>query len=314
MAQIGTDIEYAKQILDDSGVVAIPTETVYGLAGNALDTKAILEIYRVKNRPKFDPLIAHIPSYQFAESMVTHFPEPLRSLADRFWPGPLTLLLDKQDHIPDLVTSGSSRVALRVPSHPLTQKLLQKLDYPLAAPSANPFGYVSPTNPHHVNEQLGILIPYILDGASTEVGVESTIVGFEKGKVIVHRVGGLPIEQLEEVVGEVQLELNQSSNPVAPGMLKSHYSPGKKLTIGNIPELLKSLDPDHTGIISFKEAFAGRYSHTLSPKGSLEEAASKLFHVLRELDSPEVLQIISEPFPDEGLGKAINDRLRRASV
>ena len=314
MAHIGTDILSAKQILIDAGVVAIPTETVYGLAGNALDSKAILEIYKVKNRPKFDPLIAHVPSFDQAKQISSGIPDELQELAKTFWPGPLTLLLDKKEHVPDLLTSGSSRVAVRVPSHPLTQDLLQSIDFPLAAPSANPFGYVSPTTAHHVNEQLGELIPYILDGGPTKVGLESTIVGFENGKVLVHRVGGLPVEAIESVVGKVAFQLNQSSNPVAPGMLKSHYSPGKKLTIGLISELLESHDPEKTGIIAFKESHTGRFSHTLSPSGSLEEAASKLFGVLRELDSNDVEHIIAESFPDEGLGRAINDRLKRASV
>ena len=187
---IGTALSTAIELLRRDEVVAIPTETVYGLAGNALYPKAIASIFEIKNRPRFDPLIVHASSVERLSQYANAFPEAARRLADQFMPGPLTLLLDKAAIIPDLVTAGSPRVALRVPNHPLTLSLLQQLDFPLAAPSANPFGYISPTTAQHVADQLGSQIPYILDGGPCQVGVESTIVGFEDGQAVVYRKGG----------------------------------------------------------------------------------------------------------------------------
>jgi len=313
MAQIGTDIDEAKRILGESGVVGIPTETVYGLAGNALSEKAILKIFEVKNRPKFDPLIAHVSNLSVARKLITDFPEPLKKLSERFWPGPLTLLLPKQSIVPDLLTSGSNLVAIRVPSHPLTLQLLNDLEFPLAAPSANPFGYVSPTTPAHVDQQLGNQISYILNGGESNIGLESTIVGYDGG-VIVHRVGGLAVERIEEVVGPVKLALNQSSNPVAPGMLKSHYSPGKKVIVGDLEHLIPIYSNHRVGIISFKKKYKGEMSFCLSENGDLDEAASKLFSALRKLDHPNIDIVLTESFPAAGLGRAINDRLKRASA
>ena len=163
MALIGQDISQAKRVLDEGELVAIPTETVYGLAGNALNPVAVASIFETKNRPSFDPLIVHIPSLDVAENYVIDIPDPLRKLAEQFWPGPLTLLLPRKNTIPDIVTSGLERVAIRVPDHSLTLELLSQLDFPLAAPSANPFGYISPTSPQHVDAQLGERISYILD-------------------------------------------------------------------------------------------------------------------------------------------------------
>jgi L-threonylcarbamoyladenylate synthase len=175
--KIGLDVALAAQWLHASEPVAIPTETVYGLAGNALDVAAVARIFEVKNRPTFDPLIVHVASVAAVKAHVIDFPAAARQLAAHFWPGPLTLLLPKQPHIPDLVTAGLPRVAIRVPVHPLTRTLLERLPFPLAAPSANPFGYISPTTAQHVYDQLNGLIPYILDGGPCQVGLESTIVG-----------------------------------------------------------------------------------------------------------------------------------------
>ena len=316
MAEIGQDITQAKSILDNEGVIGLPTETVYGLAGNALKEEAILKIYAVKNRPKFDPLIAHVDSLGKVENLVQEIPELARQLADEFWPGPLTLLLRKKPMVPDLLTSGLDRIAVRIPNHPLTMDLLKSIDYPLAAPSANPFGYVSPTSAEHVNQQLGDKIPYILDGGSCHIGLESTIIGFEKDRPVIYRLGGTKVEQIEKRIGAVKVSVNMSSNPSAPGMLKSHYSPGRKMLIGEIESNLKDLDPETTGVISFTNDYhvSERNQVILSRSGDLNEAARNIFSALRKMDQPHIEVILTEYVPAEGLGRAINDRLRRASV
>ncbi len=312
MAAIGKDILKAAQLLKEGRLVAIPTETVYGLASNALDTTAVAGIFRAKNRPTFDPLIIHTYSIEKAKEYVTKFPEELEKLANAFWPGPLTLLLSKKSVIPDLVTSGLFNVAVRIPNHPLTLQLLEKLDFPLAAPSANPFGYISPTKPEHVNKQLGNEVDYILDGGACEVGIESTIVGMENGKVCVYRLGGLSIEQIEKIVGKVELKINNSDNPAAPGQLKSHYAPLKKLVIGNVDELLKQYE--NPGVLNFGDKSYDVYTYDLSRKADLTEAAANLFAGLRALDESKVEIILTEYLPEIGLGIAINDRLTRAAA
>jgi L-threonylcarbamoyladenylate synthase len=315
MAQIGTDIAAAKAFLEAGIVVGIPTETVYGLAGNALDPDAVLTIFRVKNRPSFDPLIVHTDSLNKLDRFVTHIPEPARRLAETFWPGPLTLLLPKRDLIPDLVTAGLPAVAIRIPRHPLTLSLLRSLDFPLAAPSANPFGYISPTSAQHVADQLGSQIPYILDGGSADIGLESTIIGFENDQLTVFRLGGMALEQIEAVVGPVSVRTHSTSNPAAPGMLSSHYAPRKPLIL-----LAPGASPkpaERIGALAFREPFFGiapDHQRVLSPTGDLNEAAKNLFAHLRMLDTLLIDTIYAEQVPNRGLGGAINDRLRRASV
>jgi L-threonylcarbamoyladenylate synthase len=313
----GTDLTYAASLLTSGEVVAIPTETVYGLAGNALDIKAVSRIFAVKNRPSFDPLIIHTSSIERLPEWTKPVPPVLRILADTFMPGPLTLLLHKKEIVPDLVTAGSPLVAVRLPAHPMTQELLQLLDFPLAAPSANPFGYISPTTAQHVADQLGDKIPYILDGGPCRVGLESTIVGLQDGQVTVFRKGGLSVEQIEAMVGPVLVKDHSTSNPQAPGMLKSHYAPRVPLLLGRLEELRIGRDEQRTGVLAFQRGLSSiRTSHQiiLSPKGDLQEAAQHLFAALRQLDSMDLDLILAETFPEEGLGRAINDRLRRASV
>ena len=315
MAQVGTDIAAAKAFLDAGNVVGIPTETVYGLAGNALDPDAVLTIFRVKKRPSFDPLIVHTDSLNKLDRFVTEIPESARRLAETFWPGPLTLLLPKRTLIPDLVTAGLSTVAVRIPNHPLTLSLLRSLDFPLAAPSANPFGYISPTTAQHVADQLGDQIPYILDGGPADIGLESTIVGFEDGQLTVFRLGGMALEQIEAVAGPVAVRTHSTSNPAAPGMLSSHYAPRKPLILlapGTSPTPGKRV-----GALAFRESFGGidpEHQRVLSPTGDLNEAAKNLFAHLRALDTLPIDIIYAEPVPNRGVGGAINDRLRRAGV
>ncbi|QJW90649.1 threonylcarbamoyl-AMP synthase [Spirosoma taeanense] len=315
MTQIGTDLRAAKDFLEAGNVVGIPTETVYGLAGNALNPDAILTIFRVKNRPAFDPLIVHTDSLEKAEQFVKGIPEPARRLAETFWPGPLTLLLNKQDLIPDLVTSGLATVGVRIPKHPLTLQLLRSLEFPLAAPSANPFGYISPTTAQHVADQLGDQVPYILDGGPADVGLESTIIGFDNERPTVYRLGGMALEQIEAIVGPVDVQHHSTSNPKAPGMLSSHYAPRKPLRLlapGESPA-----PSQRAGALVFREPFGGidpQYQRVLSPTGDLIEAAKNLFAYLRALDNLDLDVIYAEPLPNQGLGWAMNDRLRRASV
>lgn len=319
MAQIGKDISQAKSLLEQGQLVGIPTETVYGLAGNALNPDAVAKIFATKNRPVFDPLILHTSALERVHEFVIEIPFPLDLLAAKFWPGPLTLLLPKKGIVPDLVTSGLDTVAVRVPNHPLTQQLLSELDFPLAAPSANPFGYISPTKASHVEDQLGEKIAYILDGGDCEVGLESTIVGIEEGKVTVYRLGGLDLNDIKEVVGEVNVMTHSTSNPKSPGMLKSHYSPTKPFILGNLEVLISEYSKKGIpfAVISFHQTFSS-INHAkqiqLSKVGDLNEAAKNLFAAMRTLDTMDVSVILSELLPEDGLGRAINDRLRRAAV
>lgn len=312
MATIGKDIRQAQKALLEGGLVAIPTETVYGLAANALDPEAVTKIFVAKERPAFDPLIVHVASLEHARGLVKAIPEKAKKLARHFWPGPLTLVVPKENIIPDIVTSGLDTVGIRCPAHDLTLQLLAGLPFPLAAPSANPFGYVSPTTAGHVAHQLGSKIQYILDGGPCRIGLESTIVGFSDEEVVVYRKGGASMEEISNIVGKASYRVT-SSNPVAPGQLDSHYAPRKKFLLGNIDELKKSFPPEKTGILLFSGS-PGRNQLVLSPSGNMEEAARNLFAALRQFDQMDIDVILAEPVPDMGIGEAINDRLRRAAA
>lgn len=316
MAIIGKDIDEAIKLLNDGEVIGIPTETVYGLAGNALNTDAVSKIFEVKNRPSFDPLIIHTNSIERFPSYVSEIDERVYALAEKFMPGPLTLLLPRKPIIPDLVTSGLDNVAIRIPEHPLTLELLSQLDYPLAAPSANPFGYISPTSAIHVNNQLGDKIKYILDGGECKVGIESTIIGFVDHVAIIYRKGGLSIEEIEEVVGKVKVIEHSSSNPQAPGMLKSHYAPKKPLILLEKNQAI-DLRKGNIAYLGFQHHHADiplENQLLLSPTGDFREAAKHLFAYMRQLDAMDVDYIYTELLPEKDLGRAINDRIRRATV
>jgi L-threonylcarbamoyladenylate synthase len=317
MAIIGKNIDTCVEILQKGNLIAMPTETVYGLAGNAFDVQAIAKIFQVKNRPYFDPLIVHTYSLEKVQDFISEFPPVAQRLATHFWPGALTLLLPKKDNIPDLVTSGLPNVAIRIPNHLLALQLLKKLDFPLAAPSANPFGYISPTTPQHVQEQLGNKIEYILDGGACNIGIESTIVGFENGIPTVYRLGGISIEQIEAIIGKVQVLGHSSSNPKAPGMLQSHYAPRKPLFIQNFNEVLKKYQPEEIGILGFNNFFVEipkENQFILSENQDFTESTQNLFGAMRHLDSMNIKVIFAELLPEKDLGRAINDRLRRAAV
>ncbi|HEU4719435.1 MAG TPA: L-threonylcarbamoyladenylate synthase, partial [Bacteroidia bacterium] len=254
----GDNISMAAEFLRKGELVAIPTETVYGLAANALDADAVLKIFETKGRPTFNPLIVHVHSAKEFRKYVKSVPRLVSTLAKEFSPGPLTFVLPKNEVIPDIVTGGGDTVALRVPGHPLTLKLLSQLDFPLAAPSANPFGYISPVNAAHVLEQLEGKIPYVLDGGPSMIGVESTVVTLEKNRLVVLRLGGVSVEDLKDVAGEVEVRTNQSSNPRSPGQLKSHYAPSIPLRFGRMELLLKEYAQKKKALLTFSRQYIGK--------------------------------------------------------
>lgn len=316
---VGTDLEMAASWLRKGEIVAIPTETVYGLAANGMDDNAVRRIFAAKNRPFFNPLILHIADSSWVDRLASDFPEKARKLAGELWPGPLTMVLPKKPVVSDLVTAGHDTVAIRVPGHLLTVELIQLLDFPLAAPSANPFGYLSPTTAQHVLKLLDGKLPYILDGGACEIGVESTIISFADKQARILRYGGVPVEQIEDLIGPVLPPFTDQEGPLlAPGMMKSHYAPRKKLYFGNIENMISAhhLDRSRVGILSFSKPYAdipADHQIVLSLQGDLEAAANGLFHALHELDDMQVQVILAEEFPNEQLGLAINDRLRRAA-
>ena len=312
--QIGQDIDEAIHWLNQGELVAIPTETVYGLAANGLHPLAIAKIYEAKNRPQFNPLILHAGSLQQLEPLVSGIPDVCLTLIKTFSPGPITFLLPKSNLVPDIVTAGSPFVAVRIPDHPLSLAMLLRLDYPLAAPSANPSGYVSPVSAKHVLQGLSGKIPYILDGGNCRVGLESTIVSFDKDDIVIHRLGAITPEQIQEVTGcSIKMSLSHAS-PMAPGQLKSHYATHTPLVIGDVEDFILKHPSRRIGVISFQQSFeTGAVAcEVLSEKGNLIEAASNLFQAMRQLDGLELDFIIAEHFPEEGVGRAINDRLQRA--
>lgn len=313
---IGKAIDISAAYLRAGEVVAIPTETVYGLACNALNTDAITKVFEVKERPFFDPLIVHVSSVDQIEKYAHLDSELLTQIAHAHMPGPLTLLLNKKEIIPDLVTAGSDRVAIRVPSHALTRRLLSELDFPLAAPSANPFGYISPTSANHVDDQLGGKVPYILDGGFSDVGIESTIIGLEGDVLVVYRKGGLSIDVFRSYTDNIRVNALSTSKPNAPGMLKSHYAPKCKFIIVKDWSNIKTSNLE-VGLLTFGEIMdnlSPKHQVNLSPSHSYKEAAQKLFAAMRHLDSLGLDVIYTKLLPEESLGIAINDRLRRAAA
>ena len=321
-AEIGTDIPKSIEILRNGGLVAIPTETVYGLAANGLNEIAVASIFSAKNRPFFDPLILHIGNPNMLNQLVSNVPQNAKILMAAFWPGPLTFVLPKTPIVPDIVTAGQESVAVRMPNHPTTLNLLNQIDFPLAAPSANPFGYVSPTSAAHVFDQLGAKINYILDGGNCTVGLESTIISFmDESNPCILRLGGITKIEIENIIGPVNEHIHQNSNPTAPGQLNHHYSPFcklKELKNADTEKLQNSTiifySPEsniHQQLISQKEIlnFQALY---FTENNTETQAASNLFSILRDLDTKGLSEVYFEWAPNEGLGLAINDRLKRA--
>ncbi len=313
ITEIGQDIDRAAALLGHGKLVAIPTETVYGLAANALNNEAVINIYEVKGRPRFNPLIIHVASIDAAARYVTEIPSAIKNLATQFSPGPLSYLLPKSSLVPNLVTAGSDKVVVRIPAHPMTIELLERLDFPLAAPSANPSGYVSPVTASHVREGLDGKIPYILDGGKSSVGLESTIVGMEADEVVIYRLGGITAEDIFKLTGITPRFSLLHEKPDTPGQLKSHYAPSKPLIVGDVHALMSIHHGKKIATISLTSFYSTAYlNEVLSPSGNLHEAAAKLFTAIRELDNSDADIIVAEIFPNEGIGAAINDRLGRA--
>lgn len=311
-----SNIVKAATLLEEGKVVAIPTETVYGLAANAFDDSAVAQIFDIKNRPLFNPLIVHIKSIEYLEAVATNVPQLAYQLANQFWPGPLTLVLEKKSTISNLVTSGKNTVGVRIPSHPVALALLERLDFPLAAPSANPFGYISPTTSEHVRKQLGNKIPFILEGGSCEKGLESTIIGFENNKPVLYRVGAISIEEIEKSIGKLELKNTSFASPEAPGMLNKHYSPNTKFIVSdNISQAINDNRDLNVGFLLFTNVFdflpAEKFIE-LSKDMDLNEAARNLYAALHQLDVMNFDLIFAEKLPQQGLGITLNDRLYRA--
>jgi len=318
MARITKHIAEAKAALEAKELVAIPTETVYGLAANALDEEAVRKIFVLKQRPSFNPLIIHIHSADELDQVAQDIPPLARVLADSFWPGPLTLVLKKNPLVPDLVTAGKSTVGVRVPNHPLTRSLLAQLAFPLAAPSANPFGSISPTQANHVLNYFPVGLELVLDGGPCDMGIESTIIGFDGNRPVLYRHGSVALEELEAIVGPIALHTHNDASPEAPGMLGKHYAPTTRLMLSDdVASLLPQFPGKKIGVLLFKEALPSAelvVQEVLSTQGSLREAAGNLYSAMHRLDQLKLDLLIAEIFPAWDIGVALNDRLARAAA
>ena len=317
MIQISKDLDLAKNLLENDEVVAIPTETVYGLAGNIFSEKAIKKIFETKQRPFFNPLIVHVHSIDSLAEVCKEIPLKAKLLANMFWPGPLTLVLKKRNSISDLVTGGKDTVAVRIPNHPLTLDLLSKLDFPLAAPSANPFGSISPTTAEHVANYFSNTLPLVLDGGNCENGIESTIIGFENEEPILYRLGAISREEIESVIGPILLKNNNQNAPEAPGMLTRHYAPlTKTILVNDVKKEIEKYPTKRIGLLLFNNVTIDKEDvvvEILSKKGSLKEATANLYAAMHRLDTQNLDLIIAQKFPEIDLGNSINDRLERAT-
>lgn len=314
---ISGDIAKAARWLIQNDVVAFPTETVYGLAGNIFSDEAIRKIFEVKQRPLFNPLIVHIGTREQWHEVVSTIPPIAEKLADAFWPGPLTMVLPKKATIPDLVTAGKDTVAVRMPDHPVTLELLRSLPFPLAAPSANPFGSISPTSAQHVERYFGKTLPMILDGGPCSAGIESTIIGFDNGRPVVYRLGSISLEDIERIAGPVEVRNKKEIAPDAPGMLERHYAPNTPTYLTSDVAAFAAGRPDKAiGVLTFSAAISApniKHLAVLSATSDLKEAMANVYAALHKLDAAGVDMIVIERLPDSGLGKSINDRLERAT-
>jgi L-threonylcarbamoyladenylate synthase len=307
----------AAEIIQKGGIVAFPTETVYGLGADAFNPLAVARIFEVKRRPSFDPLIVHVANPADVKKLVKEIPSNAKKLIERFWPGPLTVVLLKEEDIPDIVTAGLPTLAIRMPSHPMALSLIRESNTPIAAPSANLFGYLSPTTAEHVREQLGDQVDLILDGGPCSVGVESTIVSFLEERPKLLRPGGVSLEEIESIIGKVEVHPIGEERPQAPGMLPKHYAPRTPIVLDWDKKNLNLLEDKNIGFLAFKEPknyLKIRSIEILSKKGDIREAAANLFAAIRRLDALDLDLILAEPIPEVGLGRAIMDRLRRAST
>lgn len=315
---ISTDIRQAAELLRRGNVVAIPTETVYGLAANIYDETAVQRIFSLKQRPLFNPLIVHAGSIESISDLTLNLKGVALELAKKFWPGPLTLLLEKKSEVPDLITAGKNTVAVRIPNHPTALELLNQLDFPLAAPSANPFSRISPTNAEQVEAYFGNEVSMILDGGQCKRGIESTIIGFPDGLPTLYRFGALDHDQIESITGPLVIKTHSEKGPDAPGMLLKHYSPKTpSQMVTDINAMIDKYTDIKIGCVLFNSHLPENAVHAqqiLSHSGDLMEAASRLYACLHWMDQQGLDLILMEKVPDVGLGKSINDRLQRASA
>lgn len=308
---ISDSIEISAKYIQDGKLVAFPTETVYGLGANALNPLAVAKIFELKERPSFDPLIVHISSIAQLEKLVLQADERVYNLAEKFWPGPLTMVLPKSNIVPDIVTSGLPTVGIRMPDNEIALELIRKSGCPIAAPSANKFGRISPTTAAHVKKQLPD-VDYILDGGKTTVGIESTIITLSEKGFQILRNGIITQEEIEAIVPVD----NSSKNEIlsAPGMLQSHYSPKKMLLIADKTTRF-TIDKSKAGLISFSGELEKGYRKTIrvSERKDFKDYAVNMFEAMHSFeDDDEIYVIIAEPVSETGIGKAIMDRLRKA--
>ncbi len=301
----------AASYIREGKLVAFPTETVYGLGANALDPDAVVKIFEMKERPAFDPLIIHIADIDDLKPLINSNDERIYKLAKKFWPGPLTMVLPKSNLVPDIVTSGLPTVGIRMPSNNIALELIWAAQRPIAAPSANKFGRVSPTTAQHVKKQLPN-VDYILDGGPTTVGIESTIIQLTKNGFNILRNGVIVREDIEQVLPYFPGD-NKDADVIAPGMVKSHYSPSKPLYI--IGETNKVIEKSKAGLLSYSLQQVAGYKEVIqvSTNQNLKEYAVNLFAALHQLEDSDVDYIVAEPVPESGIGTAIMDRLRKAA-
>jgi L-threonylcarbamoyladenylate synthase len=304
------EVDQAAILLAEGGLVAFPTETVYGLGADATDDAAVAKIYAAKQRPRFNPLILHVADAEAARA-IAHFEARADALAERLWPGPLTLVLPRRANakISSLALAGLDTVALRVPGHPIARAILTAVARPIAAPSANRSGRISPTTAAHVAGDLGDAVDLIVDGGACPVGLESTILDLSTERACLLRPGGITRDDIESVIGSIAVDDGNDETPKAPGRLARHYAPRTPLQL-NVDDVAEG-----EALLAFGPPLAGAATiANLSPEGDLVEAAANLFAMLHELDASGASTIAVMPIPDHGLGAAINDRLRRAAA
>lgn len=314
MSTLQSSISTAAALIRQGAVVAFPTETVYGLGASALNAEAVARIFEIKGRPRFDPLIVHIAGLDQLSTVAAEIPGNARELIQRFWPGPLSIVLPKQTAIPDIVTAGLPTVAVRCPDHEVALRLIESAGVPIAAPSANVFGGISPTTAEHVRTQFGDRLSCILDAGPCRIGIESSVISFVDERPALLRHGGVSLEQITELIGPVAIATSEDAQPASPGQLSRHYAPSTPLDLieGELP------DPgsERVGLLTFQAPRTERdfaAVEILSVQGCMREAAANLFAALRRLDALALDRIIASAVPEVGLGRAIMDRLRRAA-
>ncbi|MBD3426764.1 MAG: threonylcarbamoyl-AMP synthase [Candidatus Omnitrophica bacterium] len=319
-------IKEAARVITGRGLVAFPTETVYGLGANALDPDAVTGIFEAKRRPLDDPLIVHISRMEEVHELSGEIPARAEKLLGRFWPGPLTVVLRKSEKVPDIVTTGLETVAIRMPSNPIARKLIEVAAVPIAAPSANLFGRPSPTSASHVIEDLRGRIDLVLDGGKTDIGVESTVVEFMEDEVLLLRPGGIDLEDIRDVLGDTEVTVGAGDEESTPGKYPQHYSPRAAVRVvepgsRQLDRALEALSRARSGgkrvgVMALAE-HAGDFGpfdvKVLGPRDEPRVCASRLFHILREFDAEKVDVIVAEGISEKGLGRAVMNRLRKAA-